>query len=209
MKWFSGTDSSLCVPVRRVRGPVPRLWYCLAAFVAVSVFLCTPRMHAQQPKPKEYEVKAAYLYNFGRFVRWPADVVTAQDNSFPICVLGRDPFGPTLDSTLVGETLDGKPVVVRRISRAEDVGDCRIMFISSTEENHLKQILAALDKGLVLTVSDMPDFSRRGGMIQFVLEGSKVRFEINLASAEAARLTVSAELLKVAATVRKNGQPGD
>jgi hypothetical protein len=73
----------------------------------------------------------------------------------------------------------------------------------------LKQILAALDKGLVLTVSDMPDFSRRGGMIQFVLEGSKVRFEINLASAEAARLTVSAELLKVAAAVRKNGQPGD
>jgi YfiR/HmsC-like len=209
MKRFSGTDSLLCVPVRRVRGQVPRLWYCLAAFVAVWVFLCTARMHAQQPKPKEYEVKAAYLYNFGRFVRWPADVVTARDNSFPICVLGQDPFGPTLDSTLVGETLDGKPVVVRRISRAEDVGDCRIMFISSTEENHLKQILAALDKALVLTVSDMPDFSRRGGMIQFVLEGSKVRFEINLASAEAARLTVSAELLKVAATVRKNGQPGD
>jgi hypothetical protein len=166
-------------------------------------------MHAQQPKPKEYEVKAAYLYNFGRFVRWPADVATAQDNSFPICVLGQDPFGPTLDSTLLGETLDSKPVVVRRISRAQDVGDCRIMFISSTEENHLKQILAALDKALVLTVSDMPDFARRGGMIQFVLEGSKVRFEINLASAEAARLTVSAELLKVAATVRKNGQPGD
>jgi hypothetical protein len=83
------------------------------------------------------------------------------------------------------------------------------MFISSTEENHLKQILAALEKALVLTVSDMPDFSRRGGMIQFVSEGSRVRFEINLASAEAARLIVSAELLKVAATVRKNGQPGD
>jgi hypothetical protein len=83
------------------------------------------------------------------------------------------------------------------------------MFISSTEESHLKQILATLDKALVLTVSDMPDFSRRGGMIQFVLEGGKVRFEINLGSAEAARLIVSAELLKVAATVRKNGQPGD
>jgi hypothetical protein len=166
-------------------------------------------MHAQQAKPKEYEVKAAYLYNFGRFVRWPANVPTTQDNSFSICVLGQDPFGPTLDSTLAGESLDGRPVVVRRISRAQDVGDCRIMFISSTEENHLKQILAALENSLVLTVSDMPDFSRRGGMIQFVLEGSKVRFEINLANAEAARLTVSAELLKVAATVRKNGQPGD
>jgi len=209
MKRRSGTDWLGRLPRCRVRGRVARLWYSLAAFVAVWVFQCTGMMHAQQPKPKEYEVKAAYLYNFGRFVRWPADVPTAQDNSFPICVLGQDPFGATLDSTLVGETLAGKPVVVKRISRAQDVGDCRIMFISSTEENHLKQILGALEKTLVLTVSDMPDFSRRGGMIQFVLEGGKVRFEINLASAEAARLIVSAELLKVAATVRKTGQPGD
>jgi hypothetical protein len=136
-------------------------------------------------------------------------VTAAQDKSFPICVLGQDPFGPTLDSTLAGEALDGKPVVVRRISRAQDVGDCRILFISSAEESHLKQILVALEKTDVLTVSDMPDFSRQGGMIQFVLEAGKVRFEINLASAEAAKLIVSADLLKVAATVRKNEQPGD
>lgn len=177
--------------------------------IAILALLHIPIAQAQQPKVSEYQVKATYLYNFGRFVQWPPNVVAAQDNSFPICVLGQDPFGPTLDSTLAGESLDGKPVVVRRISRAQEVGDCRIMFISSTEENHLKQILAVLEKALVLTVSDMPDFSRRGGMIQFILEGSRVRFEINLASAEAARLIVSAELLKVAATVRKNGQPGD
>jgi hypothetical protein len=208
MKRSSGIDSPLCVPLRRVRRRVPCLWYCLIV-AAVWAFLWTARIHAQQPKAKEYEVKAAYIYNFGRFVRWPVDVATPQDNAFPICVLGQDPFGPILDSTLAGGSLDGKPVVVRRISRAQDGGDCRIMFISSTEENHLKQILAVLEKALVLTVSDMPDFSRRGGMIQFVLEGSRVRFEINLASAEAARLSVSADLLKVAATVRKNGQPGD
>jgi len=207
MKRRSGTDWLGRLPRCRVRGRVARLWYCLAAFVAVWVFLCTGMVQAQQPKPKEYEVKAAYLYNFGRFVRWP--VTAAQDKSFPICVLGQDPFGPTLDSTLAGEALDGKPVVVRRISRAQDVGDCRILFISSAEESHLKQILVALEKTDVLTVSDMPDFSRQGGMIQFVLEAGKVRFEINLASAEAAKLIVSADLLKVAATVRKNEQPGD
>src|SRR6266853_4239034 len=206
MKRFSGSDSLLSIPQPRVRGRVPRLGYRLIV-VVVWVFLWTARMHAQQPKPTEYKVKATYLYNFGRFVRWPT--AAAQDNSFPICVLGQDPFGPTLDSTLVGESIDGKPVVVRRISRAQDVGDCRILFISSAEENHLKQILAALEKSGVLTVSDMPDFSRQGGMIQFVLEGDKVRFEVNLASAEAAKLIVSAELLKVAATVRKNVQPGD
>jgi len=206
MKRFTAFDSLLCVPLPHIRGRVPRLWYRLIV-VVVWVFLGTAGMHAQQPKPTEYKVKATYLYNFGRFVRWP--VAAAQESSFPICVLGQDPFGPTLDSTLVGETLDGKPVVVRRISRAQDAGDCRILFISSAEENHLKQILAALEKTGVLTVSDMPDFSRQGGMIQFVLDGGKVRFEINLASAEAAKLIVSAELLKVAATVRKNAQPGD
>jgi hypothetical protein len=186
-----------------------RVWQRTATVIVILTLLHIPTVLGQQPKVTEYQVKATYLYNFGRFVQWPSNVAAAQDNSFPICVLGQDPFGPTLDSTLAGESLDGKPVVVRRIARAQEVGDCRIMFISSTEENHLKQILAALEKALVLTVSDMPDFSRRGGMIQFILEGSRVRFEINLASAEAARLIVSAELLKVAATVRKNGQPGD
>jgi hypothetical protein len=193
----------------RVSNRYVRVWQCPTAVIVILALLHIPILQAQQPKVTEYQVKATYLYNFGRFVQWPPNVAATQDNSFAVCVLGQDPFGPTLDSTLAGETLDGKPVVVRRISRAQDVGDCRIMFISSTEENHLKQILAALERALVLTVSDMPDFSRRGGMIQFVLEGSRVRFEINLASTEAARLIVSAELLKVAATVRKNGQSGD
>lgn len=203
------STSDHCTLHNCVYNRCPREWRCPAAVIVIFALLIIPILHAQQPKVSEYQVKATYLYNFGRFVQWPTNAGAAQDSSFPICVLGQDPFGPTLDSTLAGESLDGKPVVVRRISRAQDVGDCRIMFISSAEENHLKQILAALEKTVVLTVSDMPDFSRRGGMIQFVLEGSRVRFEINLASAEAARLIVSAELLKVAATVRKNGQPGD
>jgi hypothetical protein len=86
--------------------------------------------------------------------------------------------------------------------------ECRILFISSSEEKHLKEILAALDSNGVLTVSDMPGFTRRGGMIQFLLEGDKVRFEVNLASAENSKLVLSSELLKVAASVR-NGRSGD
>jgi hypothetical protein len=201
--------SDLCALPNCVSNRYLRVWQRTTTVIVILALLHIPIVRAQQPKVTENQVKATYLYNFGRFVQWPPNVAAAQDNSFPICVLGQDPFGPTLDSTLAGESLDGKPVVARRISRAQEVGDCRILFISSTEENHLKQILAALENTLVLTVSDMPDFSRRGGMIQFVLEGSRVRFEINLASAEAAKLSVSAELLKVAVTVRKNGQPGD
>ncbi len=97
-----------------------------------------------------------------------------------------------------------EPVALRRISKPQDAGECRILFISSIEEKHLKEILTALDESGVLTVSDMPGFTRRGGMIQFVLEGDRVRFEINLASAESARLVLSSELLKVAASVKRN-----
>lgn len=164
-------------------------------------------VRAQQPRPSEYQVKAAYLFNFGRFVKWPENAAGKSD-SFTVCILGHDPFGTTLDSTIAGETLDGKPLVARRIATAQEAGDCRIVFISMAEESHLKDILTLLDQPGVLTVSDMPAFSRRGGMIQFVLEGDKIRFEINLTSAETAKLTLSSELLKVATTVRRNPKSG-
>src|SRR5580704_1301145 len=182
----------------------PRRWRCPTAVIVMLALLHLPLVEAQQPKVSEYQVKATYLYNFGRFVQWPPNATAAKGDSFSICVLGQDPFGPTLDSTLAGETLDGKPLAVKRISTPRDAGECRILFISSTEENHLKEILGALDDSSILTVSDMPAFSRRGGMIQFVLEGDKVRFEINLTRAETAKLTLSSELLKVATTVRRN-----
>jgi hypothetical protein len=177
--------------------------------VVALAFLVTTGLLAQQPKPNEYQVKATYLYNFGRFVRWPGTVPAAKGDSFSVCVIGRDPFGSILDSTLAGESLDGKPVVLRRIAKPQEAGECRILFISSTEEKHLNEILTALDQSGVLTVSDMPGFTRRGGMIQFVLDGDRVRFEINLTSTESARLTLSSELLKVAASVKRNGRSGD
>ena len=182
-----------------------RLWRWLLALWSIAMGTA---LLAQQPKPNEYQVKATYLYNFGRFIKWPETAPAGKD-SFSVCVLGQDPFGPVLDSTLAGEALDGKPVVLRRFSKPQDAGDCRILFISTTEEKHLKEILTVLDEGGVLTVSDMPGFTRRGGMIQFVLEGDRVRFEINLSSAESARLVLSSELLKVATNVKRNGRSGD
>jgi hypothetical protein len=190
----------------------PRSWCGFLQFLTMVIawaFFTATGLLAQQAKPSEYQVKAAYLYNFGRFVKWPAGVAAGKGDSFPVCVLGRDPFGPILDSTLAGEALEGKPVVIRRITRPQDATDCRILFVSSTEEHHLKEILAAIDQAGVLTVSDIPGFSRRGGMIQFVVEGDRVRFEINLASTESARLVLSSELLKVAAAVRRNARSGD
>jgi hypothetical protein len=162
-----------------------------------------------QEKPGEYQVKAAYLYNFGRFVEWPAKLTTANTGSFTICILGEDPFGPALDTTLAGETIGNQRVAARRISSPQMSTDCRILFISSSEANRLNQIIEALDKSAVLTVSDIPQFLQRRGMIQFVMEENRIRFEVNLAAAQRAGLTLSSELLKVATVVRKNPQPGD
>lgn len=183
------------------------VWLSLAG-LAFSFLGCVILL-AQQQKPSEYQVKATYLYNFGRFIKWPDSVPAGKNDSFSVCVLGQDPFGSILDSTLAGESLDGRPVVLHRFSKPQDATDCRILFISSNEEKHLNEILGALDESGILTVSDMHDFTRRGGMIQFVLEGDRVRFEINLVNAENAKLTLSSELLKVAASVKRTSRGGD
>jgi hypothetical protein len=198
----SGVRRGLLSDFQRGRAPLLGVVFALA-------FFATTGLLAQQRRPNEYQVKATYLYNFGRFVKWPGTMPAGKGDSFSVCVIGQDPFGSILDSTLAGEALDGKPVVLRRISKPQDAGECRILFISSTEEKHLSEIITALNQSGVLTVSDMPGFTRRGGMIQFVLEGDRVRFEINLASAESARLVLSSELLKVAASVKRNGRSGD
>ena len=160
-----------------------------------------PSAFAQQPKAEEYQVKAVYLYNFGRFIEWPASAKTG--DAFAICVLGRDPFGAALDATLAGTTIDNQKLVARRITSAHDATNCRILFISSSEVSRSKDILASLEKAAVLTVSDMPGFAGNGGMIQFVLKENKVRFEVNLTAAEKAGLTLSSQLLKVATEIKR------
>jgi hypothetical protein len=175
----------------------------------VCALFAVPIIRAQQARPAEYEVKATYLCNFARFVEWPSKVAAAQDDSFAICVLGQDPFGPTPDGTLAGETVAGNSVVARRISKPQEGIDCPILFSSSSERTRLKETLTTLEKTSVLTVSELPDFSRRGGMIQFVFDGSRVRFEINLTTAAGEGLTLSSDLLKVASKVRRDFQPGE
>ena len=149
----------------------------------------------------EYQVKAAYLYNFGKFVEWPPGALAGTQVS--ICVLGQDPFGPALDAALAGERIQGKSVMPRRITKAQEATGCEILYISSSEERRLSDILHTVDHIAILTVSDIPRFALRGGMIQFVLQGKRVRFEVNLTSAQDAGLTLSSELLKVAAEVRR------
>lgn len=190
--------------VARDRG----VWLQCAMTALVCLLFASSSALGQQ-RPSAYQVEAAYLYNFGRFVEWPAKGATPQNSSFTICVLGDDPFGQALDATLAGETIGNQKVTARRISSPQMAADCQILFISSSEANRLNKIIEALDKNAVLTVSDIPQFSRRQGMIQFVSEENRIRFEVNLTATQRAGLTLSSELLKVATAVRKNPQPGD
>jgi hypothetical protein len=175
---------------------------CSVMLLLMSVLCGANSLWAQAPHAEESQVKAAFLYNFGKFVKWPNGEIP---QSFTICVLGKDPFGPELDSIVSGELVDGKPVAVRRIGGIQDAVGCRILFISTSEQNRLGLILSAVSKMPVLTVSDIPDFIERGGIIQFVLVNGRVRFDVNLGSAEYSGLGMSSELLKVAQRVKRKG----
>jgi hypothetical protein len=182
-----------------------RLWgeriRMLCRLVVAVPLLTTSSAHGQQ-RPTQYQVEATYLYNFSQFVAWPVRPAGA-GNSFNICVLGEDPFGRTLGTTLADETVAGKNVVAKRIPTPQEGLNCRVLFISSSESSRLKEILATLGGASVLTVSDLPEFTQRGGMVQFLLVEDRVRFEVNLAAAQRAGLTLSSDLLKVATTVRR------
>ena len=174
---------------------------CLVALASWLALL--PMLLAQDSRPTEYQVKAVYLFNFGRFVEWPSSAAGPRGQPFAVCVLGHDPFGPALDAALAGEIIDRAPVVAKRIPKPEQAVNCRVLFISSSEDSQLREVLATLDKTSVLTVSDMPQFVKRGGMVQFLLDGNRVRFEVNLVATQRVGLNLSSDLLKLAIAVRK------
>jgi len=155
---------------------------------------------AQQVHPTESQVKTAYLYNFGKFVQWPVDHGPDGD-SFDLCVLGQDPFGPVLDATVAGESISARKIAVVRISKVSEAAPCRVLYISESEGSRLGPILEAARHLGILTVSDIPHFAERGGIIGFVKQQDRIRFEVNRAAAEGSHLTLSSELLKVALRV--------
>jgi hypothetical protein len=156
------------------------------------------------PPPTEYEVKAAFLYNFGKFVEWPPEP-DAPGGPFIITVLGRDPFGGVLDETLRGKTVAGREVTLRRVSSADRVEPSQILFISDSERQRLPEIIEGLGTKAVLTVGEMSDFSERGGVIGFLVEGDRIRLEINLGAAQRSGLRISSDLLRIARVVGGGG----
>jgi hypothetical protein len=152
--------------------------------------------------PSEYQIKAAFLYNFAKFVEWPPDPRTNARDPILLCIAGNDPFGKTLDQTILGKTANGHPFAIQRIKREEDASGCQILFTSSSDPTYIRSLLAILKGSSVLTVGETEGFPRLGGIVNFTLEEGKVRFEINVDAAERERLKISSKLLSVAKVVR-------
>jgi hypothetical protein len=153
----------------------------------------------------EYQVKAVFLFNFAQFVDWPSDAFPAADTPLVICILGDDPFGDALDQVVRDERLGGRRFQVRRYRSVDEIKTCHILFISRSGGARPEVILADLKQRPILTVSDADGFAQRGGMIRFVTDRNRIRLQLNLAATEAAHLTISSKLLRVAEIVRRTG----
>ena len=173
----------------------------VASCFAVACLLAAPILSAQAAAPTQDEVEAAYLYNFAKFVTWPA---TTKSDVLNVCILGKDPFGNTLDQIVAGETIDNRHLAVLRLANEHLVQPCAILFIGESESSHLERDLAAVAQLPILTVSDIPGFMKNGGTIQFVLQENRVRFEVNLNAARKCGIVLSSQLLKVATRVVGN-----
>lgn len=172
---------------------------CLFA-VAVTVLAASA---AAEPVAGEYQVKAAYLLNFARFVEWRADILPA-GAPLQIAIVGKHSFGKALEELLRGKSVNGHAIQLRQLQWADYLMDCHIVFISASEEKHLDEIFYRLGSRGVLTVSDIDRFSRRGGIIEFQMVGNRVRFDINRSRATEADLTISSKLLNVARAVHED-----
>ena len=159
-----------------------------------SLLLAPPRVAAAPPP--EYQIKAVFLFNFAQFVEWPASAFADEHAPLVIGVLGEDPFGDQLDAAVRGERIGARPLVVRRYRHVEDIADCHILFLSSSESDQFDKILAHLKGRPLLTVGDTDNFNRQGGMVRYVTENNKIRLRINVEAAKAGDLVISSKLLR-------------
>jgi hypothetical protein len=168
----------------------------LAAASAVLVTFGVGR--AQEAPLSEYRLKAAFLFNFAKFVEWPQQAFAEPKSPIVIGVLGDNPFGTDLEETVRNKLIGARPVVVKEFQATDPATNCHILFISNSEKKRLPEILAPLRGHSVLTVGDTERFIEAGGMINLVPEGNKIRFQINDETARSAKLRISSKLLSLA-----------
>jgi hypothetical protein len=154
----------------------------------------------------EYAVKAAYLYNFAKFVEWPPASFATDNAPLLICVMGDNPFGEAL-TNLHGKRVGAHAVAVQELPSSQEAPSCHIVFITRSQQPRLKNLLATLSGRPVLTVSDIDNFTQGGGIIGLIEIEQRIQFVINTSAASRAGLKISSQLLKLAIVVDSNGEP--
>jgi hypothetical protein len=182
---------------------IMRTFGCLVFVAAFAV--SAPPASALHEQPGEYEVKAAFLYNFLTFVEWPARA--RQGEVLRVCVMAEPPVYNAFRE-LEGQSAAGRKLTVLHPASTEDLGSCHVLFIGRRSERKLAQVIKALEGSGALTVGDTAGFAGQGVIINFYLEDNKVRFEVNAAAARRAGLTISSKLLKLAGAVHGAGPAG-
>jgi hypothetical protein len=167
--------------------------------VCLTLF-CPHAGWAESSQLNESEVKASYLYNFAKYVEWPASAFPRENTPLTICIVGKSPLNEVIES-LAGKTIKNRRLVVRQFSKIEDLNECNILFINASVKTTLPQLLAAIAPRSILTVSDCKGFAAAGGVIEFVPVGEKIRFGINNRAAQHVNLRISSHLLRLATTV--------
>lgn len=180
----------------------------LLPMTAVLVILLAAVSAAQTDAALEYRVKAAFLYNFTKFVSWPASALGKGNSPIVLAVLGKDPFGASLEESIAGKTVKGRPLVAARLAGLDGIPRGGVLYVSSSEHARLSQIVAASAGAGVLTVSDIEGFARAGGMIGFVTREGKIHLEINPAAASRAGIEISSKLLSLSTVIFSDGQKG-
>ena len=165
-------------------------------------------VYAQPAGLPEYQVKAAFLYNFAKFIDWPAAAFAGPDDPLTIGILGRDPFGSALE-LLRDETAKGRPLRIRHLDNLEDLAPCHVLFICASEKKRLAATLRRLEGTDVLTVGDTDGYAAAGVMINLMKEGKRVQFTVNVAAVGRSSLKLSSKLLRLARITgsRTEGEP--
>lgn len=153
---------------------------------------------------REYEIKAAFLYNFTKFVEWPAGSFPDAHAPLVIGVLGDSPFAAALERVVHDRTVNGRAIIVRRVESLAELASAHVLFVASAEEARFGSLEPTIETSPILTVGESEFFASLGGVVTFVLQDDKVRFEVNTSSADHAGLKISAQLLKLAASVRRS-----
>ncbi len=178
--------------------------------VALSVSLSwAPESIAQtsdSSDSSEYLIKAGFIYNFAKFVEWPATAFAQPDSPIVIGILGTDPFGNLIDRIVENKKIGARGFVVKRLKWGADLKElreCKILFVGDSGKAHVDELVQIVKTLPILTVGETPGFAERGGVIRFVLEDNRVRFEINVEAARQADLTISSRLLTLARIIQQ------